>query len=174
MASVKDSETVTATERNRMPTERSRLGGASTLVAAVALIAVAGERWPVAVIGALVILSVWYLLPPPYAFALGNVALVAVLPEIDLMRTTVVEVGLLGALLTSATTAITSDRHLPIDVSGVLLVLGWVLVGGVLAWASIRSLLRLPVAAVLLVALTALTAYGLHRYQLVAIGVIGE
>lgn len=158
-------------------TERTRLGGASALVAAAALVAVAGGRVAIAILGALVVLTAWYFLSPTYAFALGNVALVALVPEVTtatLARVAVVEAGLLGVLLASATTFTGPDRPAPLAVSAVLLVLGWVLVGGALAWASARSLLWLPVAGGLLVALAAFAAYGLHRYQLVAVGAVGE
>lgn len=164
----------TATERTPPSPERTRLGGVSALAAAVALIVVADEHWVVAVVGALALLAAWYLSAPPYAFAVGNLALVAALPEADLVRVAVVEVGLLGVLLASATTPDGHDRSTTLTVVGALLVLGWVLFGGALAWATTRSFLDLPVAAVLLVIPTALAAYGLHRYQLVELGVIGE
>jgi hypothetical protein len=161
-------------ERTPPSPERTRPGGVSALAAAVALIVVADEHWLVAVVGALALLTAWYLAAPPYAFAVGNLALVAALPEADLVRVGVVEVGLLGVLLASATTPDGHDRFSSLTVVGALLVLGWILIGGALAWASTRSLLDLRVAAVLLVVPTALAAYGLHRYELVELGVIGE
>lgn len=175
-----------AVTESDLATERTRLGGASALVAAVALVVSAGVEEPVAalqgVVAAVVVLTAWYLSAPTYAFALGNVALVAVLPETAIVRMVVVEAGLLGMLLASATTLDDSDHSADgpdhpahLAVAGVVvLVLAWAIAGGALAWASAGDLLGLPVAGGLLIALTALVVYGLHRYQLVSLGVVSE
>jgi hypothetical protein len=157
--------------------ERTRLGGAGALVAAVGLLVFPGGNAAVAIVGALVVLGGWYLAGPAYAFALGHLALAAMMPEgggffqgPDLVWLVPIEVGLLGTLLASLTGP-SRDR---IWVRGWILVVGWVVVGGLLAWASAESSLGLPAAAGLLVAVFALAAYGLHRYQLVSLGLVGE
>ena len=164
--------------------ERTRLGGASALVAAVALVVSAGVEGLVVglqgLAAAAVVVSAWYLLPPTYAFALGNVALVAVLPETAVGRMVVVEAGLLGILLASATTLDSPGQsddsgHSVLSILvGALVVLAWTLAGGAFAWASARGDLRLSVAGGFLIALSAFAAYGLHRYQLVSLGVVDE
>lgn len=164
-----------ATDRTVPVGERSRLGGVSVLVAAVGLAAFADQRW-MAVAGALAVPVAWYLASPVYAFAVGQLALAAVLPEgaltatADLVRAGAVEVGLVGVLLASVARGgpRTTSRA-----SVGTLVLGWTLLGGVLAWASVRSLLGVGPAVGLLAASTALTAYGLHRYQLVTLELAG-
>jgi hypothetical protein len=94
-------------ERARPPRGRSRLGGAGALVAAAALIVFPSGHAAVAILGAVVVLAAWYLLAPTYAFALGHVALAAVLPEgafaqgTGLVWMAAVETGLLGILLAS-------------------------------------------------------------------------
>jgi hypothetical protein len=163
----------------------------------MALIGLPSGHAVVAILGAIVVLAAWYLSAPAYAFAFGHVALAAVLPEGAFAQGThlgwmaVIEAGLLGILLAS-----TLD-HSPVRfgdlrasenrddseglgdsaslaVVGVGLVLGWVVVGGALAWVSTRSSLGLPAASGLLVTPTALVAYGLHRYQLVSLGLVGD
>ncbi|USZ69755.1 hypothetical protein NGM10_16800 (plasmid) [Halorussus salilacus] len=159
-------------------TDRTRLGGASALVATAALISFAGEQW-VAVVGALAVPVAWYLAGPTYAFAVGHLALVAVLPEraivstVDLARAGAVEAGLVGVLVATVR-PVGPRRSTPGASVGLLVVLAWILAGGVLAWASARPLLEIPTAAGLVVALAAFTTYGLHRYRLVSLGLAGE
>jgi hypothetical protein len=186
-------EATPVTDPRPASSERTRLGWASALIAAVALLAVPGGQAAVAIAGALGVLGAWYLLAPTYAFALGHVALAAVLPEggafargASLVWVAAVEAGLLGMVLSSATEfrefsssdpdgeGEMSSRSTSLAVVGAGLVLGWVVVGGLLAWASGRSSLGLPTAGALLVALTALAAYGLHRYQLVSLGLVSD
>lgn len=156
--------------------ERSLFGGASAVLAAVAVLAVAGDAIIVGVLGALAIPTAWYLAAPTYAFALGHLALVAVVPEVTtaLAPVAVVELGLLGVLLASARTLDDADRPDALAAVGASLVVGWVLLGVGLAWASVQSLLWLPTAGVLLVGVTALAAYALRRYRLVALEEGGE
>lgn len=166
--------------------QRPRLGGASALVAAVGLVGLPGESAMVAVLGALAVLIAWSLVPPTYAFALGHVALAAVLPEAafaqwpTLVWLAVVELGLLGVLLASATSSEylsdteESPRGERAEIVAGGIVLGWTLLGGALAWASVRPSLGLPATGGLLVVLTGVAAYGLHRYQLVSLGLAGD
>jgi hypothetical protein len=187
-----------ATDKSlRARTERTRLGGAGALVAAVALVAFPSETPFVAVLGAVVLLGSWYLLAPSYAFAFGHVALAAVLPEAgmlseagavaeagtvalgsDLLWLAAVEVGLVGMLVASVAGGAwrdveTGPRRTSTALVGAGIVLGWVAVG-VLAWASARSSVGLQTAGGVLVVSAGIAAYALHRYQLVSLGLVGH
>jgi hypothetical protein len=185
-------------ESLRARTERTRLGGAGALVAAVALVAFPSETPFVAVLGAVVVLGSWYLLAPSYAFAFGHVALAAVLPEAgmlseagavaeagtvalgsDLLWLTAVEVGLVGMLVASVAGGAwrddeTGPRRTSTALVGAGIVLGWVAGGGVLSLASVRSSVGLQTAGGVLVVSAGIAAYALHRYQLVSLGLVGH
>jgi hypothetical protein len=159
-------------------TERTRVGGVSALVAAVALVVSATlqgfDAGLQGTVGAVVVLAAWYLSGPTHAFTLGNIALVSVLPKDAVGQMVVVEAGLLGMLLAFAATLDGPDHSARSGLAGVLLVLAWSFAGGAFAWAVARSGLAFPVAGGLLIALFALAAYILHRYQLVSLGIVGE
>ncbi|WP_135825295.1 hypothetical protein [Halorussus ruber] len=164
-------------KRDGLTTDRTKLGGASALLAAVALIGLTEGRPLVAVLGGLAVVASWLLLAPTSAFALGHVALAAVLPANALasgvpLELLAVEVGLVGMLLASAT-------RRGVDAGGsvalaVGVVLAWTFGGGALAWIAARSGLDLWLAGALVVGASGLAAYGLHRYQLVSLGLVGE
>lgn len=144
--------------------DRSRLGGASVLLAASAFVLFAGA---LGITAAAVLLVVWYALPATYAFALGNVALAALVGSGNPIQLAVVEVGLLGVLLAPAGRLKAPGRPIVIAVLGVA-------IGTGLAWAVSRGLLSFSVAGVAVVAMTGLGGYGLHRYQLVGLGLVGD
>lgn len=143
--------------------ERTRLDAAVTLLAAVAFVAVAGV--PGFIAAAAVVVG-RYLLGETDAFALGQVGVASLPSTPETVEIAIVEVGLLGMLLAPA---VTSSRTL----ETVLVALGWILGGGVLAWTVARSVVDLWVAGALLLAATGFAAYGLHRYQLVSLGHVG-
>ena len=144
--------------------ERTRLGGAIALVASAAFVATAGLP---GIAAGLAVVVGWALAGGVYAFVLGQVGVVAFLAGGSVAGLVVVEVTLLGVLLAPAV-------ELAYSVAPVALALGWTLAGSALAWAVARSLVGLPSATFLFLILTALAAYGLHRYQLVSVGLEGE
>lgn len=168
----------TGTERLRFDARYARLGAASAVVASVGLVALAGLP---GVVAAAALVAAWVLLPASYAFALGQVALVALAPGGGLLGVAVAEAGLLGVLLAPATT-------LPEPGPPVALAVAWALGGVALAWASAggtggtagtagagtvgAGVLAPWQAGFALIAVTALAAYGLHRYQLVSLGLV--
>lgn len=115
-------------------------------------------------VGCLVVGS-WYLFPAMYAFTVGQFALVAVGPG---LRTPVsvglVEAGLLGILLAPLTHTDTG-RGLVVIASSFT----GVLIG---SWYLTQWLPRLWHAVGVLVSSGALLAYGLHRYEQVALNLV--
>ncbi|WP_115863970.1 hypothetical protein [Halorussus litoreus] len=193
-------------DRSATPSEHPRLGGASALVAALALLVFPGESPVVAVLGAVAVPVAWYLLTPAYAFALGHVTLAAILPAgalaggTNLVWIAAVEAGLVGMLLAPVLKRERPDESAGLggegadevaetpeegadefggrfdgglDLGGAVVLLGWVAAGVGLAWASTRGSLALSTAGGLLLGASALVAFGLHRYQLVSLGVVG-
>lgn len=171
--------------------ERTQTGAATAFVVAAAFVGLAGL--PGLAAGATVV-AAWYFLPATYAFALGHVALAAAFPAGGLVPIAVVEVGLVALLFVSARSSERpAARIARPDVEGerpetegerprigdrsrrtAAVAVGWLLLGGALAVASSTALLDVSLAAVLLAGVTAFAIYGLHRYQLVALGRVGE
>ena len=146
--------------------ERTRLGAVGVVVAGIGLVALAGLP---GVVAAVLLAVAWILLPATYAFAVGQIALVALASDGALVGFAAVEVGLLGVLLAPAT-------RLADPVPPVALAVAWVLAGVALAWASTGAGAPLDpwLAGLALVTLTALAAYVVHRYQLVALGLVAD
>ena len=194
MADSFESETGTGRDHQRATaSERTRLGGSSALLATVALVGLTDGRPFVAIAGGVAILVSWSLLGPTEAFAFGHVALAAVVPADALAGRTipvelvVIEIGLVGMLVASAVARGASGVGLVGDSGGrdsghsvkraaveIGLVLAWTLAGGAVAVAVTRSALDLWIAGVSVVVVSALTAYGLHRSQLVSLGLVGD
>ncbi len=151
--------------RKRDPNDdRSRLGGASILVAAGAFVLLGGAP---GVAAAAALVAVWFLLPATYAFALGNVALAALVGSSNLVALAVVEAGLFGVLLAPAGYLDRPGRPVAIAAGGAA-------VGVALAWAASRGTLGLPLAGLGVIAATGLGGYGLHRSQLAALDPVGD
>lgn len=172
--------------------ERTRVGGAAVLVAAGAFVVAGGLP---GVVAAVAVVAGWFLFGGVYAFALGQLGAASLLAGNGPLELVAVEIGLLGVLLASAAAPVRYERGPPSPdspdtarrspssfVRGVpsslihgpaLLALGWVLAGGALAVAVLRSLVRPSVAGVLLVVAAGVAAYALHRYQLVSLGAAG-
>ncbi|UPV76650.1 hypothetical protein M0R89_19150 (plasmid) [Halorussus limi] len=144
--------------------DRSRLGGASVLVVAGAFVLSAGAP---GIAAAAAVLAVWFALPATYAFALGNVALAALVGSGDVVQLAVAEAGLLGVLLAPAGALDRPGRPVAIAVGGAA-------AGAALAWAASRGAVGLWVAGLAIVAATGLGGYGLHRYQLVELDSVGD
>jgi hypothetical protein len=114
----------------------------------------------------------WATLPATYAFAIGQLAFVAVtrpesLLDIGLLPLAVIEVGLVGVLVGPVLGSATGRR------TAVWTIIGGSLLGGA-TLASYALSDRMWVAAALLVALGILGGYGIHRYELVALGKVTE
>ncbi|WP_128478743.1 hypothetical protein [Halorussus pelagicus] len=164
MAGVADS----TPDRNRLTdrsdlAERSRLGGASVLLAAGAFVLFAGAP---GIAAAAALLAVWVALPATYAFALGNVALAALVGSGSLVELAVVEACLLGVLLAPAGRLAAPGRPVVVAAGGAA-------AGAALAWATSQGALGLGTAGLAVVAATGLGGYGLHRYQLVTLDSAG-
>lgn len=150
--------------------ERTWLGSAGLLLAAGAFVAVGGVD---GLLAAGLAAGGWYLLAHTYAFALGQIALVAVFSPTDAVPFALVQVGLFGVLFAPAVTGdsgpTTSGATAPTTIA--VAALG-VLAGAGAAWASGLSAVGLPVAALGVVAGLGFAAYGLHRVQLVSLGLV--
>ncbi len=142
---------------------RTWLGGGAVVLALVGFALTAG---PLGVVTGVVVGAAWYLLPLPHAVALGHVALIAVAsPDTAIGPLLVTEAGLLAILFSPL-----PREDDPLRGGLVLLLALAVLVGLVVlmrAWGA-----SLPLVALALVAVAATLAYAIHRYELVALGLL--
>lgn len=152
-------------------TERTRLGDAAALIAAVAFTAVAGLPGLVAGVA---VLAGMTLLGSSYAFALGQLGVAGLLSNAGVLELAAVEFGLVGALLAAVAGGGRREGGRAFAVESTLVALAWLLAGGTVAWAADRSLVGPSTGSLLLVAATGVAAYGLHRYQLVSLGKVGD
>lgn len=162
--------TAIESEQSRVSGSRTRIGGAGALLAAGALVAFAGVP---GILAGLAVAVGWYLAGGPVAFAVGQVAVAVLLSGGGLAPLAVAEAGLFGVLFAPESESEPGrqrfGRFRQPGLSAVFAV-GWVVVAVALAWLSARSAVGLGVATVALSAAIGATAYGLHRYQLVALG----
>lgn len=137
------------------------VGAIAALV--VAFWAVAG--WP-GLIGGVATAAVWYALGPPYAVALGHVALVICVPAvIGPMSFAIAEVGFVALLLASAPR---TAANVPIRYTATALASAGALAG--LTWlVLVPAGQPLWVAAAAMLAAVAGGTYGIHRYGLVVV-----
>lgn len=166
-------ESAGARETDADASARATVGSRATELdapAIVALAALVGAFWVVAgwpgLIGGVATAAVWYALGPPYAVALGHVALVVCVPAaIDPMSFAIVEAGFVALVLASAprTAATVPIRYVATALAS----------AGALAGLARLALgpagQPLWVAAVALLAAVAGGMYGLHRYGLVVV-----
>jgi len=116
---------------------------------------------------ALALLVAWYALPAPSAVALGFVLFAVLLPvEPGTLELLVGTLGLLGVLAAAVPSWSAVPRF------GVPFVVGWFLLGGVAALGFRVG--GLGVALVSLAALALLAGYGLHRYELLRLGLLTD
>ncbi|WP_458207712.1 hypothetical protein [Haladaptatus sp. NG-SE-30] len=148
--------------------ERTRLGGVETLLASGALIAFAGAP---GIVAAALIVTAWYMLSSTYAFALGQVALVALLSGADLVQIAVVEASLVGVLFAPVIAYDNPVNPIPVTLGGILFgsSIAWMSGSSILGFQTTATRIGLPTAAVLLIVTFVIIAYGLHRYQLVTL-----
>jgi len=154
-----------ATIPSKSSTRRhARLGTAAVAVAGLGF-AVAGGLPGIA--AAVALAGSWYALPTPYAVAVGHLLLAVLLPEDPgLLALVLAELGLLGVLAAAAPL-----RDETLSFAGRLVGCGVPLS----AVAAIGFLVGgLPAAALSLVAAALALGYGLHRYELLRLGLLDE
>ncbi|MFB6296223.1 MAG: hypothetical protein ABEH66_05190 [Halobacteriales archaeon] len=138
----------------------------------IAAIALAGLGFLVAgglpgIAAAVALAGSWYALPAPYAVAIGHLLLAVLLPETPgVLALIPAELGLLGVL---GAEALPRDEFFPLAA----LLLAFVFL---LSDAAILGFLigGLPAAALALVAAGVAIGYGLHRYELLRLGLLDE
>lgn len=146
------------------PTGRDWTTGLALTALVAAFGVVAG---PLGLLAGIATAIVGYVLGPPYALALGHVALVAAVPEgIDLRSILVVEAAFVAVLLAPVRRTVNPARVALAAVACTLALAGT-------AWLVVDSQSILP-AAVALLTLFAITAYGLHRLELVRLGLVPD
>lgn len=137
-----------------------------TLVALVVFgIAFGAVTGPIGLLVGIGVAVVGYTLGLPYALAAGHVALVAFASDgFDPLSVVVAEAVLLAALLVSLRNAVS-----PVRTALVVIVSSTALAG--VAWLVADSQ-SVRLAAVTVLALLGVAAYGLHRYELVRLGLV--
>ena len=144
---------------------RSWFGGPGVAVTTVALGYAAGP-WGVA--AGIATAVAWYRLTDVYAFAVGQLLAVATLSgAAPIWPVAAAELGLLGVLVGSVAGVDRPGR--PLAVFGLATLLFWAI-----AWGLIRTGRPLWSAAGLVAVVAATAAYGLHRYELVELGLLEE
>lgn len=151
-------ETVPATPGRDWPT------GVSLALLVVAFGIVAG---PLGVLAGITTAVVGYALGTPYALAAGHVALVAAVPNgIDPLSFVIVEAAFVAVLLAPMRRTASPGRIALVAVISAIALAGtaWLVVDSQSIW----------VAATAVLALLAIGAYGLHRLELVRLGLVPE
>lgn len=143
-----------------MRPDRSLPGGLAALLAAGALVALGG---PLGAGAGVALVTCWYLLGPVYAFAVGQVAVVALAGDWPLRYVAGAELAVL-AVLVAPDLATARGRRLAAGTVAGIGVLGGGAFVAQLTWETTWA------TAVVLVGVVALASYGLHRYELVATG----
>lgn len=116
-------------------------------------------------LGGIALLVAWFLLEPPYAFAAGALALVAVLAGRQPEPIALLTGGVLVALLVVSDVSTGPGKRRALGTlafTGTLAGVAW---GAQGAWAETWA------TALVLVSIGTLIAYGLHRYEQVQLGV---
>ncbi|MFB1066373.1 hypothetical protein [Natrinema sp. H-ect4] len=143
---------------------RDWLTGAALIALIVTFGIVAG---PLGVLAGIATAIVGYLLGPPYALAAGHVALVASIPgELTLLSIGLVEAAFMAVLLAPIRR---STR--PVHIALVAITTGFALAG--IVWLTSDSQ-PLWLAAMLVLTLIAIALYGLHRLELVKLGLVSD
>ena len=122
---------------------------------------------PVGLVVGLGTAGVWYAFGFPYAVGVGHVGLVAIsLDGIGSFEVAVVELGFIIVFLASIRYAVAPRRV------GVVALASGLVLGGT-AWLTLLSQ-PMWLAATVFILLFALVGYGVHRYELVALGLVSE
>lgn len=150
-------------DSRRAITERSWLEVLAVLIAAAGFVLV-GDLSPLGIVGGIAIVLLWLTLPIIYAVALGHVLVVVLTVDgFETLAIAVAELGLFGMLL--ATIPTLYDRGAVTSMT--VFVFGlFVFVFGI-AFVSSEALW---IGTLALAIVGALVAYGMHRYELVSLG----
>ncbi|RQG96011.1 hypothetical protein EA473_07500 [Natrarchaeobius chitinivorans] len=124
---------------------------------------------PLGIVAGAVVAGMWALFGVPYALALGHVFLVALLPGTgigsEIVAIGIIELGF-GTLLLGSLLRRSAELTIGFVAIGSLIALGG------LVWAvQSRSL---GLGAGVTVVVLAVASYGIHRYELVALGLVSE
>lgn len=149
-----------------VPPDSDRLLGGLGVVAATVGLVLAGGVW--GVLAGFAVALAWYVLPATYAFAVGQILVVAVLSaEVPLVATVIGEAGLLAVLAGSLTTTDEPARTVAALAVATLAL-------GAVGWGVLRSGRPLWIVAVAIAVVATTTAYGLHRYERVRLGLVED
>lgn len=152
-------------EANRSLTDRSPEEIVAVLVATLGFVLVSDFE-PLGVASAAAIVLAWYALPVVYTVALGHVLVAALtIDGFGTLTIVLVELGLFGILLTTTPTLYDSGTvtSMTVFMLGLFVfTFGIVFVTSEALW----------IGALALLAVGALVSYGLHRYELVSLGLI--
>lgn len=147
--------------------DRSRIAAGAVVIAALGLALLGGV---VGVLAGVATLVVWWYTPGPYAVGVGQFGLVAVAPADALFPILVVELALLGVLVGPDVEAERGQVNAPARVApatvGITSVLGLIALGALWTVEAVWS------GALVLVLTAVLAGYAVHRYELVALGMV--
>lgn len=137
-----------------------------TIASLAALVAAFGAvAGPPGLLAGIATAAVGYLLGPPYALAFGHVALVAVVPNgIEPLSVVPVEAAFVAVLLAPVRRTASPVRIALVAVASAIALAGT-------AWFVVDSQ-SVGLATATVLALVAFIAYGLHRYELVRLGLV--
>lgn len=137
-----------------------------TIASLAALVAAFGVvAGPLGLLAGIATAAVGYLLGPPYALAFGHVALVAVVPNgIEPLSVVPLEAAFVAVLLAPVRRTASPVRIALVAVASAIALAGT-------AWVVVDSQ-SVGLAAATVLALVAFIAYGLHRYELVRLGLV--
>ena len=132
----------------------------------VATLAVGVAVGPLGILMAVGVASAYYVVSATAAFALGQVILVALVPSGGIFVILVLaEIGLLGVLCSTIVDHGDSARLLVASVLAGLAI-------GAIGWLSFQTSQAVWIAASALALATAFSAYGIHRYERVTLGLV--
>ncbi|WP_137290182.1 hypothetical protein [Natronorubrum halophilum] len=158
----------------RPPERASRLGGAiaeRTWSGAIAVLVLAGTvaalNGPIGALAGLVVAATWYGFGTPYAIAAAAVLLVGLFPDgIDGFSFALVATAMVLLVLTAAARTRRRIR------TGIVALVSIAVLGGV-GWGTLETW-PLWIAVSVTLVVFALLSYGLHRYELVALGLVSD
>ncbi|WP_440771927.1 hypothetical protein [Natronorubrum sp. DTA28] len=144
--------------------ERTWSGGIAVILLAVTVAAIAG---PIGALAGLAIAATWYGFGTPYAIAASTVLLIGLFPDrIDVFSFVLGTAAMIVLILSEA--ARTRQRIR----TGVVAIVSIAVLGGV-GWGALEAW-SLWIAATATLVVLAFLSYGLHRYELVVLGLVSD